>query len=215
MPRPSRNVDRLLLRAGLELFPETGAARLSVRKVAARAGVNLGMFHYHFRTKELFVRQLLQELYDEMFASLELAASSRRPLAALRGALNVLGRFARDNARVLRRLLADALANDPLAVEFLRANMPRHIGVILGLIVSGQRSGTLRRMAPPQALVFLAGSVAVPVILAPMLSERDLVPGVTPGVAALIASDEAIAERVDCALAGLATRRPRPPRKAR
>ena len=79
MTRPSRNVDRLLLRAGRELFPETGVAQLSVRKVAIRAGVNPGMFHYHFGNKDLFVRQLLQELYDEMFASLELAASARLP----------------------------------------------------------------------------------------------------------------------------------------
>ena len=62
MSRPSRNVDALLLRAGRELYPETGAAGLSIRKVAERAGVNLGMFHYHFRTKEAFVRQLLQAL---------------------------------------------------------------------------------------------------------------------------------------------------------
>ena len=81
MTRPSRNVDRLLLRAGRELFPETGAAQLSIRKVADRAGVIPGMFHYHFGTKDLFVRQLLQELYDEMFASLELAASDRTAAA--------------------------------------------------------------------------------------------------------------------------------------
>src|SRR5947207_1340792 len=101
MTRPSRNVDRLLLRAGRELFPETGVAQLSVRKVAIRAGVNPGMFHYHFGNKDLFVRQLLQELYDEMFASLELAASARLPGDALKAALNVLGRFARDNGTLM------------------------------------------------------------------------------------------------------------------
>jgi AcrR family transcriptional regulator len=158
MARPSRNVDRLLLAAGRDLFPDAGAARLSVRKVAAHAGVNLGMFHYHFRTKELFVRQLLQELYDEMFANLELAATSRAPQEALRAALNVLARFARDNGRLLRRLCADAFSGEPLAAEFLRANMPRHVGVILGLIVSGQRAGALKPMAPPQALCFWRGA---------------------------------------------------------
>jgi AcrR family transcriptional regulator len=206
MARPSRNVDRLLLAAGRDLFPETGATRLSVRKVAAHAGVNLGMFHYHFRTKELFVRQLLQELYDEMFANLELAASSRAPEEALRAALNVLARFARDNGRLLRRLCGDAFSGEPLAAAFLRANMPRHVGVILGLIVSGQRAGALKPMAPPQALVFLAGSVAAPVLISGALAEHDLVPdGIAADVASMIASDAAIAERVDCALIGLAT----------
>jgi len=206
MTRPSRNVDRLLLRAGRELFPETGAARLSIRKVALRAGVNPGMFHYHFGAKDLFVRQVLQELYDEMFASLELAASARSPLDALRAALNVLGRFARDNAKVLRRLIADALSGDPLAREFLRANMPRHVGVLLGLIRSGQRAGVIRAMAPPHALAFLAGSVAAPIFIGGTLAAHDLVPGAVAGLPALIATDAAIAERVDCALAGLARR---------
>jgi AcrR family transcriptional regulator len=204
MARPSRNLDARLIKAGRELFPETGVAGLSVRKVAERAGANLGMFHYYFRTKHEFIRQLLQAMYDEMFTSLELAASAGPPCEALRGALNVLGRFGRDNGRLLRRLIADALANEPLAVEFLRANMPRHVGVILALIAAGQRAGELRTMAPPQALAFLAGSVAAPVLIAGAIAERALVPGVTPDLAALIASDAAIAERVECALAGLA-----------
>lgn len=204
MPRPSRNVDALLLNAGREIYPETGASGLSIRKIADRAGVNLGMFHYHFRTKEQFVRQLLQAIYDEMFASLELAASAGPPREALRAALNLLGRFGRDNGRLLRRLIADALAGETVALEFLRANMPRHVRVVVGLIGAGQQAGELKRMAPPQALAFLAGSVAAPVLIGGAIAERALVPGMTIDLAALIASDAAIAERVDCALAGLA-----------
>src|SRR5438874_7299833 len=206
MTRPSRNVDRLLLRAGRELFPDTGAAGLSVRKVALRAHVNPGMFHYHFGSKEQFVRRLLQQLYDEMFANLELAASARRPEEALRAALNVLGRFARDNARLLRRLIADALSGDALAREFLRANMPRHVSVLVGLVKSGQRAGVMKAMAPAHALAFLASSVAAPILIGGTLADHDLVPGVAAGLPALIATDGAIAERVDCALTGLANR---------
>ena len=204
MARPSRNVDALLLKAGRELYPEAGAAGLSVRKIAERAGANLGMFHYHFRTKEQFVRQLLQTLYDEMFAGLELAANAGTPREALRAALNLLGRFGRDNGRLLRRLIADALAGEAVALEFLRANMPRHVRVIVGLIVAGQEAGQLRAMPLPQAIAFLAGSVAAPVLIGGAIAERALVPGMTPDLAAVIASDAAIAERVDCALAGLA-----------
>jgi len=60
MPRPSRNVDERLLAAGRELYPDAGAAGLSIRRIAERAEANLGMFHYHFRTKDQFVRRLLQ-----------------------------------------------------------------------------------------------------------------------------------------------------------
>jgi len=209
--RPSRNIVRRLLEAGRELYPATGMAGLSVRKVAERAGVNLGMFHYHFRTKDAFVRQVLQGAYEEMFANLELAASAKAPRAGLRAALNVLGRFGRDHSRLLRRLVSEALAGEPLALEFLRNNMPRHIAVILALIAAGQRQRALRRMAPHQALAFLAGSVAAPIVVVGAIAERAIVPGVTSDLAALVASDDAIAERVDCALAGIAAK----PRRSR
>jgi AcrR family transcriptional regulator len=206
MPRPSRNTDALLLKAGRELFPDRGVHGLSVRMVAERAGVNLGMFHYHFRSKHVFVQTLLQELYDEMFDKLELAAGAPGPVDALRRALNVLGRFARDNARLLRRLMADAMAQEPLALEFLRANMPRHVGVLLGLVQSAQRSGAIRNIALPQAIAFLAGSVAAPLVIGGGLRERGVLPaGVAGAFMQAVASDAAIAERVDCALAGLAT----------
>ena len=205
MPRPSRNMDALLLKAGRELFPDRGVHGLSVRMVAERAGVNLGMFHYHFRSKQVFVQTLLQELYDDMFDKLELAAGAPGPVEALRRALNVLGRFARDNARLLRRLMADAMAQEPLALEFLRANMPRHVGVLLGLVASAQRSGEVRDIALPQAIAFLAGSVAAPLVIGGGLRERGILPaGVAGAFMQAVASDAAIAERVDCALAGLA-----------
>jgi AcrR family transcriptional regulator len=35
----------------MALLPQTGCAGLSVRKVAERAGINLGMFHYHFKSR--------------------------------------------------------------------------------------------------------------------------------------------------------------------
>ena len=184
MPRPSRNVDAQLIRAGLELLPETGTAGLSLRRVAERAGANLGMFHYHFKTKDAFVRALLDALYEDMFADLELAAGDPAPLAALSKALGVLARFARTHRQLLRRLIGDAMNGEPLAQEFLRANLPRHVGVVLGLV----------------AAAHLMGSALV---------ERGLAP---PAVAAAfddaVLSDAAIDSRIGMALAGIALASP-------
>lgn len=204
MPRPSRNVDRSLLRAGLELLPATGCAGMSVRQVAERAGVNLGMFHYHFRTKDAFVRALLAEVYDRMFADLVVAADAPDPRAALVRAANVIARFLRDHRRLLRRLVADAMAGEPLALDFLRTNLPRHLEVVLGLIVAGQRSGAFKRIAPAQALAFLAGGVGAPILLGSALAEHPLAPrGFGRQFRAAVLTDAAIAERIDLALAGL------------
>ena len=61
MPRPSQNIDEALLRSGLALLPRLGCSGLSVRRVAEHAGVNPAMFHYHFQSKAVFLRSVLQQ----------------------------------------------------------------------------------------------------------------------------------------------------------
>src|SRR6185437_1327196 len=158
-PRPSRNLDQALLAAGRELFPARGCAGLSVREVAEKAGVNLGMFHYHFKSRDAFLRALMQQAYEEMFARLTLeVARHADTVANLRSALQTLGRFVRDNRTFLARILADALTGEKCAREFMSENMPRHLGVLQGLFVQGQREGTLAAMPVPQAIGTFAGA---------------------------------------------------------
>lgn len=62
---PSRNIARTkdardkLLKVGLAVFLKEGSGNLSVRSVAAKAGVNLGSFVYHFKTKDAFIEECL------------------------------------------------------------------------------------------------------------------------------------------------------------
>ena len=206
MGRPSRNVDTQLLAAGRELYPATGASGLSVRKVAERAGVNLGMFHYHFGNKDAFVRALLQSLYEEMFAELQTAtAAVPDPLSGLRSALRVIARFARDHRVLLRRLMMDAAAGEAPAVDFVRTNFPRHFGIVIGLIAAGQQAGRVKPVPLAQAVTFVAGAVAAPILLGSAIVDSGLAP---PALAAKFAedvlADAALDERIELALAGLA-----------
>ena len=205
MARPSRNVDAALLAAGRALYPSLGMRALSVRRIAEHAGVNLGMFHYHFGSKEQFVRALLSQLYEGMFAELTLAAThDARPVEALRAAANVIGRFVRDHRHLLRRLMADAMNGEAVALEFAAANLPRHLGVILGLVVAGQRSGALKPVPPAQAVAFIAGAVGGPILIGGAIVERDNIPvPLRETFEDAVLSDRALAERVDLVLAGL------------
>ncbi len=205
MSRPSRNIDQLLIETGRELLPETGCRDFSIRQLTERAGVNLGMFHYHFKTRENFLSIVLQGLYEEMFSQLTFQAQAERaPLENLRAAVNVLGRFMRDNRLLFRRLMPDALAGEPTAQSFLRRNIPRHLGVIAGLVGETQRAGTLRALAPLQAITFIAGAVAMPIMMATAMQEQPVPPPMMGDVDADVLSDAAIAQRVDMALIGLA-----------
>lgn len=204
MPRPSQNVDQLLLDAGLELLPQTGCAGLSVRKLADHAGVNLGMFHYHFKNKDTFIRAVLQRVYEEMFSALTLKVDAKRPvLDNLRAVVAALARFGREQQALLLRMAADAMAGEAAVVEFFRANLPRHVAVVAGLIAQAQREGVLVKAPPPEVVAFLFGAVGAPVLMggAAQAQAPEAVAGV---IERHVLSDAAVARRIDWALRGLA-----------
>jgi AcrR family transcriptional regulator len=205
MSRPSGNADRKLIDAGRELLARKGISGLSVREVASRAGVNLGMFHYHFRTKDEFARRVLQEIYEEFFSRLALEASEGGPRQRLERALTVLARFARDNRALVLCLAGDAVAGHKPSIEFLLKNAPRHVKIVAGLVRDCQEAGVLRRSPLVRVMVFMGGGVILPAVLVAAM-ERVLggrigfLPFKVIAKAAL--SDEAIAERIQMAMKG-------------
>ena len=219
-PRPSRNLDRALLAAGRALLPQRGCAGLSVREVADAAGVNLGMFHYHFKSREAFLRALLQSLYEDMYSQLTYEADMKLgPMEALRAALRFMGRFVRANRPIMARILGDALCGDPIAVEFMRNNFHRHLGVILKLIESAQAEGLVKPMAPPQAMGICAGSLAMPILAGGAVADSGALGAAgSKMITEALLSDAALDQRIDLALAAISesptTARPKPRKSA-
>lgn len=224
-PRPSRNLDRALLAAGRELFPSRGCAGLTVREVADAAGVNLGMFHYHFKSREAFLRALLQSVYEEMFAELQSRAQlldrGAHPGASstevLRAALQFMGRFVRGNRALLSRILTDAICQDPIAVEFLARNLPRHLAVIMGVIEAGQKEGAFKPLPAPQLLGFCAGSLGMPILFGGAIAEHDAGSPTARLIEATLLADAALDQRIELAIAAISNPKEpaRPARRAR
>jgi len=208
-PRPSRNLDRALLAAGRELFPDRGCAGMSVREVAEMAGVNLGMFHYHFKSREAFLRALMQQSYEGMFATLSLEVS--RPLdtaTTLRHVLRAIARFVRDNRRFLARVLADALSGEDCARDFLRDNLPRHLNLLRALIAQGQKEGLIAAVPLTQAMGVCAGSLAMPILAGgAMIDSGMLEPATARALDATLLTNEAIDQRIEMALRAISADR--------
>jgi AcrR family transcriptional regulator len=217
MARPSQDIDQTLLRAGRALYPDRGCAGLAVRAVAEHAGVPLGMLHYHFRTKDNFLRALLQQMYEEMFEQLGIEVAGDAPAAVrLRAALVTIGRFLRANRRVVARVWIDAMAGEPVARDFMRRNAPRHIGLLAGLLEQAQREGSLRELPPIQRLVTLLGAVALPIVFVAGVVEVGIESALSRrAFEAEVLSDAAIAQRIDLLLDALGSDATPPRRKAR
>ena len=60
----------LILRAALRLLVEQGSKALTLRRIAAESGLNVGNLNYYFRSKEELIRELLDAVissYEESF----------------------------------------------------------------------------------------------------------------------------------------------------
>ncbi len=203
MPRPSRNIDQVLLQSGRALYPLHGCAGLSLRLLAEHAQVNVGMFHYHFQSKDNFLRELLAQMYEELFQQLQQEASiAGTPLQRLRQALCRLGRLMREHGDWLGRVLADASHGEPVAMAFLQANGVRHVALLMGLLEQAVQDGSLVAPMPTmQRVSFLMGAVVAPMVIAPRAMQLGIVPAfLAAGIQNDVLSDAGIAQRVDYAL---------------
>jgi AcrR family transcriptional regulator len=207
MPRPGRNIAQQLLKSGRKLYAQRGAAGLSVRALTQHARANLGMFHYHFRTKDEFMRQLLSGWYEEMFEQLSgHIAQDGPPLHRLQDALFFLACFVRDNHAMLSRVLMDAAGGNQVCAQFLRDNAPRHFALLIALMDQAEKQGLIVATAPLQRFIFTMNAVAMPVLVAPGLHSLGVLPKVLgPQMQSQVLSDEAIRQRIALVMKAIAT----------
>ncbi len=184
-----------------------GCAGLSLRAVTDHAGVNPGMFHYHFKSKDNFLRTLLQQMYEDMFAALSgQVRADGAAIDRLRAALIAMAHFARTNRRVLARVWMDAISGEAVARDFFRSNAPRHLRLLFGLLQQAHAEGALRELPPLQRFALMMGSVLLPLIFVAGLVESGVVPAI-PRAAfeTQVTSDAAIEQRIDLVLSALRT----------
>src|SRR3569833_3897565 len=136
MPRPTANLDRKLVSTARAMLPRTGISGRAVREVARRAGVNAGMFHYHFKSKDAFLQRVLSECYEDFLQSFRAAAEGPGASnARLRRVLVAVARFARDNRVMYALLLRELLNARPEMYAFAWVNFPRHVSVVVWFFV--------------------------------------------------------------------------------
>ena len=210
MARPSQRHDLRLLEAGAVLYPSLGCAGLTVRRVAEAAQVRPAMLHYHFGDKAGFLAALLQQRYEQLWQRLTDDDGQRPAAQRLRGALARLAGFIRDERAWVGRLLADALAGEPVVQQFLRANAPRHLGLLMQLMAQAEAEGELAAQPELQRFALAMGAVVAPVLLVPAALQLGVLPPpLARQAGAQVLADEAIEARIDALLRALAPARQR------
>lgn len=175
MSRPPGDAARKLLAAGSALAQERGCGAVSVRETCRRAKVNLGLFHYHFKTRDAFIEKILDEGYEEFFVRLRGSAEkSGTPSQRLRLALHSIALFVRERRRMCAGLLKDGLNGEKKVAAFMARTFPHHLPLILSIYEEGVRRGDFRRLSVPFFLSFCMGAMNAPGIMLTLFEEHGV-----------------------------------------
>ena len=115
-----------ILDASLKLFSDKGFVRTSVRDIAQAAGITDAAIYYHFASKRDLFEALIEERgFTEVLEHLERAEITEGPEIVIpRIACSAL-EFLYQNRDLLKVLLVEALAEDPVAAEEYRILVER------------------------------------------------------------------------------------------
>lgn len=144
MTRPSHNIDLLLLEKGEELILEVGYEQFSIRNVCKQAGVNLGMFHYYFKTKENFIEVIFEHLFKKFLVIQEETISIHtKAIDKLRALLVVRAKIGKENKRSVFLLMKEIFTTD--LSKIVRKHQEKEMEFIGSLIKQCKKDGDISK----------------------------------------------------------------------
>lgn len=197
----SKDVRGQFIAAGMKLYPQWGYQKLSVRLLAAEAGVSSGMFHHVFADKDEFVGELLRRKRQQIVGDVPFDfADDVPPVERLRQAIWQLALNVRNHLAWVHRVFADAANQVAVAEAFLRGHFSDEADrflVLLNQCCQGTQSEQLQRLS------YLGGSVLATMILGTRLQAMGVLPDELAVYVPEMLTDEAIAQRIEWAFKAL------------
>ncbi len=207
MARKSTHTDKKLLAEGRKLLIKSGASKLSIRAIADAAQVNLGMFNYHFGSKENFIQTILGEIYEDFLLGFELGESKNdNELDTLRLQLLLITKFTRDNRHLILVLLNDVLSGEKTVQKFARVNMKKHFSLLATTLTACQKKGLIMKAPLPLLLTQIAASIGIVNLIPEVIKCLGISKVFGLGVSTVgkqLMTDAALEKRVEITLKGL------------
>ena len=192
MPRKSKNLDKKMLRVGATILRQRGAAALSVREVAKKAGVNLGMFNYYFKDKNEFIKIILEDTYSPFITELR-----ENQTHNLEEVLFSMAKFSRNHHQTVLSLLGDALAGEKNVVRFLLKYFTTHFTILFDVLTKHFEENRYDSKYLEDAFRYLISSVGLPNLMVGLKIKMN------PKLKQESDDDESLRRRVRAAIGGL------------
>jgi AcrR family transcriptional regulator len=138
------DLKNALIRAGAEILAREGAGSLSLRKVAARAGVSHSAPYAHFADKETLIAAIttegFQQLYDRLGAAIE--ANRENPSELLVEVAYAYTQFAQEMPAFYKLMFSGILEQEQTFPDFVRISKSS-FQLLVDLVVRCQAAGVL------------------------------------------------------------------------
>lgn len=170
----NKNTEQKIFEAATELFIEKGVDRTSVRDIATKAGINLALMNYYFRSKE--------NLFDAIFANL-VKKNTKDLIKIMDSDLELNEKISQYVSTYI-----DILIENPLLVSFFMAILHRsrekitEMDVIHNLygrekftqqIVDEGKKGTIKKTEPSHFYVDMISMITFPFAIKPLIMDKN------------------------------------------
>ncbi|MCK4350875.1 MAG: TetR/AcrR family transcriptional regulator, partial [Candidatus Krumholzibacteria bacterium] len=155
--RERRRAREEILEAASHIFAQSGYDKSSMKEIAGRAGISVGMLYNHFKGKEDIFRALLERYVNGLQERGDSNCStSDPPLEQLRCRIRSAIEFYWEN----RNLVLIYLKMNPLKLEVEAAGWERTMrGVVADLLASAMEQGDLSDDDPKALAALIVGAI--------------------------------------------------------
>jgi len=165
----SNSTEEKLITAGIALANKQGLD-FTVRQLCAKSKVNLGLFHYYFKNKENFDKEMLRAVYKQMLSNLTTKISdTASPRANIEQILLALHHFVGENRMFLSSLIGNLLSGNTKLLQFLSLNFTQHITLISHELKRAHLSHEMKGQPLPAILSMIGLPVIAPHLLMGLL----------------------------------------------
>jgi AcrR family transcriptional regulator len=163
MARPKSDIEPRIVDAARACFLASGVDGASLRQIARDAGTSIGMIYYYFPTKDDLFFGVVEDVYIELLAELELALDPSLPVAERIRRLSVrISQLSDTEVQVVRLVIGEAIASsarlDRLIALFQRGHLPLMVRTIADGMARGELDSRWHPMLLTVATFALCGA---------------------------------------------------------
>jgi AcrR family transcriptional regulator len=212
MTRPSRNQDRLLIEAARKLIPKVGVSEMSIKMLSDEAGVNQGIFYYHFKSKSEFIRIVLESFMDEAQKEIKIKIPiNLSSIEKLQYYLFSIGKVYCENIKFAVLMYRDLLNKDPVITEYQISLIEYQNDLYRPLIEECQKDDFIQKHYNLQDILSYCLSVIKgPIVLSEVINMfSDNKSEYLNKIKEELITEEAISRRAEMAVMGIASEKGR------